>query len=275
MTERESLEEKKQCLNNIFQKTGKLAIAFSSGVDSTFLLKAAHDALGDNVLAITAHSALNPGRDLTESQEFCRAEGIHHIVFYPDEMAIEGFCENPVDRCYICKKDLFSKILQIAKENGFDHVAEGSNIDDLGDYRPGMKALQEMGILSPLKEAGLTKAEIRKLSFDLGLKTYDKPSFACLASRFPYGETISKEKLAMVEQAEELLMSHGFRQMRVRIHGMMARIELLPEDIPRMAEAELRCEIAEKMKAIGFTYTSLDLTGYRTGSLNESIMMNE
>ena len=275
MTGIDRLEEKKQCLDDIFKQTGKIAVAYSSGVDSTFLLKTAHDALGDNVLAITAHSALFPGRDLTESQDFCKAEGIRHIVFYPDEMAIDGFCENPVNRCYICKKDLFSRILQIARENGFDQVAEGSNMDDLGDYRPGMKALQELKIMSPLREAGLTKAEIRRLSFDLGLKTYDKPSFACLASRFPYGETITREKLAMVEQAEELLMSHGFRQMRVRIHGMMARIELLPEDIPRMAEAELRCEIAEKMKAIGFTYTSLDLTGYRTGSLNESIMKNE
>lgn len=271
MTEFERLEEKKQRLADFFLHTGRIAVAYSSGVDSTFLLKAAHDVLGDNVLAVTAHSALFPGRDLTEAQAFCEAEGIRHIVFYPDEMAIDGFCENPVNRCYICKKDLFSKIRQIASENGFDVVAEGSNMDDLGDYRPGMKALEELAIMSPLKEAGLTKAEIRKLSYDLGLKTYDKPSFACLASRFVYGETITREKLAMVEKAEELLMSHGFRQMRVRIHGMMARIELLPEDISRMAEPGLRQEIAEKMKAIGFTYTSLDLTGYRTGSMNESI----
>ncbi len=271
MKENTELKEKMAVLKDILAGMGSAAVAFSSGVDSTFLLKAAHDTLGDRVIAITAHSALFPGRDLTESQDFCREEGIRQIVFYPDEMAVEGFCDNPTDRCYICKKDLFSNILRIAGENGFSVVTEGSNMDDLGDYRPGMRALSELGIRSPLREAGLSKAEIRQLSFELGLKTHSKPSFACLASRVPYGEKITRDKLRMVEQAEELLLSHGFTQMRVRIHGNMARIELLPEDIPRMADPMLRNEIAEKLKAMGFSYTALDLTGYRTGSLNEVI----
>ena len=265
------LQEKMSALRQILLDIGKVTVAYSSGVDSTFLLKAAHDTLGDDAIAITAHSALFPGRDLEEARAFCKQEGIRHIVFYPDEMAIPGFRENPVDRCYICKSHLFSNILQLAADNGCPTVVEGSNMDDLGDYRPGMRALGELGIRSPLREAGLTKAEIRQLSYEMGLPTYAKPSFACLASRFAYGETITKEKLNMVEQAEELLLSHGFKQMRVRVHGMMARIELLPEDISRMADPVLRGEIAEKMKAIGFTYTSLDLTGYRTGSMNEVI----
>ena len=185
---------------------------------------------------------------------------------------LPSFQHNPPNRCYICKKGLFQKFLEKAKENRMVCVAEGSNMDDLGDYRPGMQAITELGIKSPLRAAELTKAEIRELSKQMNLPTWSKPSFACLASRFVYGETITKEKLAMVERAEDLLREQGFRQFRVRIHGTNARIELLPEDIPRMLDENLRKEIVDKLKRYGFTYITLDLEGYRTGSMNEVLV---
>lgn len=244
-------------------------MAFSSGVDSTFLLCVAHEELGERVVAATARSRTFPRRELDEAVAFCRAEGIRHEIIESEELDIPRFAENPPDRCYHCKRELFGKLLAFAHENGLAAVLEGSNIDDDGDYRPGRRAIRELGILSPLHEVGFTKAEIRALSREMGLPTWNKPSFACLASRFPYGERITAAGLARVERAERWLRDAGLglTQLRVRSHGDMARIEVSPGDIPRLAaRAE---EIAAALKSFGFAYVALDLQGYRTGSLNE------
>ena len=204
-------------------------VAFSGGVDSTFLLHAAKEALGGNALAATASSATFPERELKEAEAFCQANGIRQIVFPSEELSVEGFSHNPKNRCYLCKRELFGKILNIQREEGIAAVLEGSNIDDNGDYRPGLHAVAELGILSPLREHGFTKLDIRTLSKHFGLPTWNKQSFACLSSRFPYGDTINVEKLGMVDKAEQLLLDMGFTQLRVRIHGNLARIELPPE----------------------------------------------
>ena len=266
------LQEKYQKLLSYLKGLDSVAIAFSGGVDSTFLLAAAREALGNKVIAFTAKSCLFPERESGEAEEFCKNISVKQIVLDLGDTELPSFQHNPPNRCYICKKGLFQKFLEKAKENRMVCVAEGSNMDDLGDYRPGMQAITELGIKSPLRAAELTKAEIRELSKQMNLPTWSKPSFACLASRFVYGETITKEKLAMVERAEDLLREQGFRQFRVRIHGTNARIELLPEDIPRMLDENLRKEIVDKLKRYGFTYITLDLEGYRTGSMNEVLV---
>lgn len=259
------LEQLRECLRGI----GSAAVAFSSVVDSTFLLHVAHEEIGERVVAVTAHSHSFPKRELDEAAAFCRTEGIRHEIMYSEELNIPGFAENPPDRCYHCKRELFGKILAFAHNKGLAAVLEGSNMDDDGDYRPGRRALQELGILSPLHDVGLTKAEIRLLSLDMGLPTSDKPSFACLASRFPYGEHITAAGLERVEKAEQWLLDAGLglKQLRVRSHGDVARIEVPPADIPRLAA--LAAEIAAAFREIGFAYTTLDLQGYRTGSMNE------
>lgn len=248
-----------------------VAVAFSSGVDSTFLLKVAHDVLGDKVVAVTASSCSFPRRELEEAKKFCRENEIRHIICESEELDIEGFRQNPKNRCYLCKRELFEKIWGIAKENDLAAVVEGSNMDDNGDYRPGLIAVKELQVKSPLREAELSKAEIRELSRMLKLPTWDKQSFACLSSRFVYGETISEEKLQMVDKAEQLLLDLGFHQVRVRIHGMMARIEILPEEFAKITEPSVRKKLAEKFRGFGFTYITLDLEGYRTGSMNETL----
>ena len=253
------------------REIGSAAVAFSSGVDSTFLLRVAHEELGDRAVAVTARSRSFPKRELDEAVAFCRAEGIRHEIMDSEELDIPGFVANPPDRCYHCKKALFGKLVSFARANGLAAVLEGSNLDDDGDYRPGRRAIRELGIRSPLHDVGLTKAEIRTLSKKMGLPTADKPSFACLASRFPYGERITAEGLARVERAEQWLMDAGLglAQLRVRSHGDMARIEVPPEAIPDIAaRAE---EIASALKSFGFAYVALDLQGYRTGSMNEVI----
>ena len=248
---------------------GSAAVAFSSGVDSTFLLRVAHEELGERVVAVTARSHSFPKRELDEATAFCRAEGVRHEVIDSEELDIPGFAENPPDRCYHCKKELFGRLLAFARENGLAAVLEGSNIDDDGDYRPGRRAIRELGIVSPLHEAGLTKAEIRALSREMGLPTSDKPSFACLASRFPYGERITAAGLERVEKAEQWLLDAGLdlTQLRVRSHGDLARIEVPTGDIPRLASRA--AEIAAAFKDLGFAYVTLDLFGYRTSSMNE------
>lgn len=247
-----------------------VAVAFSSGVDSTFLLYASCEALGkDNVMAITAKSCSFPKREFDETVSFCESRGIRHEICDSEELEIDGFKENPKNRCYLCKRELFEKIGDIARDNGLKYVVEGSNVDDEGDYRPGLMAVKELDVKSPLRAVGLYKAEIRELSKNFDLPTWDKPSFACLASRFVYGETISEEKLSMVDKAEQLLLDMGFRQVRVRIHGNIARIEVEPGEISRIAEKENRERIAAAFKEYGFSYVTLDLTGYRTGSMNE------
>lgn len=256
-------------LKRNIKSLGSVAVAFSGGVDSAFLLKAAHEVLGDQAIAVTVRACSFPEREYEESRVFCRENGIRQFSADFDPLAVDGFCENPPNRCYLCKKELFRRILAVAKEQNIPWIAEGSNLDDEGDYRPGMMAVAEAGILSPLREAALYKEEIRSLSREMGLPTWRKPSFACLASRFAYGETITGEKLAMVEQAEQFLFDRGFSQFRVRIHGSMARIEVLPEEMDRLLRQKTREEIAAGLKSFGFTYISMDLEGYRMGSMNE------
>lgn len=267
----DELHKKYEALKETLLSYGGVAIAYSSGVDSTFLLKAAHDVLKDKAIAVTAVSPTFPSRETNETREFCEKEGIRHIVVHTNELDSYAFKENPTDRCYHCKKNLFTALVNTAKENGIDVVADGSNKDDEGDYRPGLKALGELNIKSPLRELGFTKEEIRKLSKELSLPTWTKPAYACLATRFPYGDEITAEKLGMVEKGEAFLMDRGFTQMRVRIHGKIARIEVLPSDINRFLDEKLRDEIYENFKSFGFEYVSLDLKGYRMGSMNETI----
>ena len=265
------LTEKYTQLQEYLRSLGSVAVAFSGGVDSSFLLRVAHDVLGDQVIAVTAASCSFPKRELKEAEEFCRQNGIRHIVCQSEELDIEGFRQNPKNRCYLCKHELIEKIWAIAKEQGLAAVAEGSNMDDNGDYRPGLAAVQELGVKSPLREVGLSKSEIRELSKKLGLPTWNKQSFACLSSRFVYGETISEERLAMVDQAEQLLLDLGFHQVRVRIHGTIARIEIMPEEFEKLLAEDVRKNIYLQLKSFGFTYVTLDLLGYRTGSMNETL----
>ena len=268
----EELNRKYEALKDYLKSFGSLLVAYSSGVDSTFLLDTAAEALGkENVIAVTAMSCFFPKRENDEAVAFCRERGIRQIIVEIDELSIDGISQNPPDRCYICKKELFSTFVRIAAENGLAAVAEGSNMDDTGDYRPGLRAVAELGILSPLRHAELYKEEIRTLSHMRDLPTYDKPSFACLASRFVYGETITEEKLSMVDKAEQLLLDMGLRQVRVRIHGSMARIEALPADMAFLIEPENAAKIAGYLKSLGFSYVTLDLVGYRTGSMNETL----
>lgn len=269
----ELIQSKLQNLKNELKKMKKAAISFSSGVDSTFLLKTAHDVLGDNAIAITARSCLFPRRELEESSEFCRANGIKQLFIDIEALEIPGFDKNPKDRCYICKRFLFQQIIKIAEQNGIENVCEGSNTDDTKDYRPGLKAVAELEVKSPLRDAEFSKAEIRKLSKEMNLATWNKPSFACLASRFAYGEKIDKESLKMIEEAEQFLLNSGFSQMRVRLHGKIARIEILPDDFSLMLkESET---INRKLKDLGFAYVTMDLQGYRTGSMNESFFKED
>jgi uncharacterized protein len=260
----------KQLKYNI-KKMGSMAVAYSGGVDSTFLLKVAHDVLHDHAIAVTARSSTYPEREFKEAVEFTRSAGIKHIVIESEELEIEGFTNNPPDRCYLCKYELFSKIKEVAEKYHIRYIAEGSNVDDLNDYRPGMQAIKELGIISPLKDAGLEKDDIRKLSKQMGLPTWDKPPFACLASRFPYGEKITQEKLAMVDRAEQFLLDLGFKQVRVRHHGDTARIEVAEAERLNFFDLELMDNVYKQFQKIGFAYTSLDLKGYRTGSMNEVI----
>ena len=271
MNENETqIQQKLHNLKEYLRSLGRVAVAFSSGVDSTFLLKVAHDVLGDNAVAVTATSCSFPKREFDEAASFCAENGIKQITVVSNELDIPEFRKNPTNRCYLCKSELFKKIISLAKENGIEYVCEGSNVDDMGDYRPGMKAVAELGIKSPLRECGLSKDEIRALSKEMNLPTWDKPSFACLASRFVYGEEINEKKLSMVENAEQFLLDMGFKQFRVRIHGEnLARIEVLPAELEGLLSK--REEVTKHLRELGFAYVTMDLQGYRTGAMNEVI----
>ena len=254
-------------LLNIIKKYDSLAVAFSAGVDSTLLLKAAKDALGENALAITVMSDFVPMKEIESAKVIAKDLNVRHILLSVSPLDFPTIANNPKDRCYHCKIEIFKNIKKCAVENGIKFVAEGSNLDDTEDYRPGMKAIKELEIVSPLLEAKLTKKEIREISESLDLDTWNKPALACLASRVPYGEIITKEKLKKIEAAEEILNSFGFAGARLRLHGNLARIEILPENFSKFFAA--RIEIIKKLKELGFSYITLDIEGYRRGSLNE------
>lgn len=258
--------DKLEKLKSLISSVDSAVIAFSGGVDSTFLARVAKDVL-KKILLVTATSSTYPERELNGSIELSKGMGILHRIIDSEELNISGFTKNPPDRCYYCKKELFSKIKQIAIEEKYDAVFDGSNTDDLGDYRPGRKALAELGVISPLCEAGMTKEDIRKFSQLYGLSTASKATFACLASRFPYGEEITKEKLSRVGRAEEELYKMGFRQFRVRSHENVARIEVAREEMDTAWTQ--RPELIKICKGAGFTFVTLDLDGYRTGAMNE------
>jgi len=266
-----NLHEKYENLKNIIKNYGSLAVAFSGGVDSTLLLKIAHDVLGDKAVAVTARMRFFPEWEQNEAAEFCKKEKITHIFCDPKVLEIDEIVQNPANRCYLCKNEIMKEIKKAVRTYNIKYIAEGSHEDDDENDRPGFRAVKEHGVKSPLKEAGFTKSDIRELSKELGLSTWNKQSFACLASRFAYGETITKEKLGMAEKAEQLLIDLGFSQIRVRIHGSIARIEIKPEEFGKIIKPEISGKIYAQFKQYGFKYVTLDLGGYKTGSMNDTI----
>ena len=264
-------KEKLGRLKEIISGLGSLAIGFSGGVDSSFLLAVAHEVLGDHVIAVTGVDASVPEREVNEAKAFCEDRGIRHILCTVDPLKEEGYRNNSPDRCYFCKHGIFTEVKKIADEYGIEYMAEGSNMDDIGDYRPGLKAAAELSVKSPLREAKLYKSDIRMISKAMGLPTWSKPAYACLASRFVYGEEITEEKLHMIDRAEQFLIERGFFEERVRMHGNIARIEVPPADIPRLASDEVREAVYEEFKKLGFLFVTLDMKGYRTGSMNATL----
>ena len=270
----DELKKKLDHLKEYIADLGSLAVGFSGGVDSSLLTAVVHEVLGDNLIAVTGADASVPEREINEAIAFCKERGIRHIICKVDPLKEDGYRHNSPDRCYFCKHGIFTEIRKIADENNIQYIAEGSNMDDIGDYRPGLRAVEEMSVKSPLREAELTKSEIRVISRAMGLPTWSKPAYACLASRFVYGEEITEEKLRMIDRAEQFLIDLGFREERVRLHGDVARIEVPEDVIERIASEEIRKRVCEKFKQIGFRYVSLDLMGYRVGSMNEAIKNN-
>jgi uncharacterized protein len=266
------LEAKLARLRSDLAALGKVVIAFSGGVDSSFLVRIAADVLGPDVVALTTRSSTEVGDDFALAVELASALGVRHIVVEADELEIPGYAANPIDRCYFCKTNLYRICAVEAEKLGIDVIADGANLDDTGDYRPGLTAATEHRIRHPLIDAGLTKQDVRDLSHRLGLPTWDKPSSPCLSSRFPYGTTITRDGLEKVAQGERLLHRLGFRECRVRYHDKVARIEVPANEIARLAEPETRLAVVDGLKELGFAYVTVDLQGFRSGSLNEGIV---
>ena len=263
------LEEKEQRLRGLVRSYDSLIVAFSGGADSAYLAYVAHGELGDRALAVTGDSASYPTFQRELADRLTKQFGIHHEIVFTEEFEDTNYTSNPPNRCYYCKNELYTKLAELAKTRGFAIICDGSNADDVGDYRPGRQAAREIGVRSPLEECGLTKAEIRELSRRAGLPTWNEPASACLSSRVPYGQVVTIEKLSMVDKAEIALKELGFRQVRVRHHGEVARIEVAEEELPRALDSAMAGRMSAALKALGFRYVALDLEGYRTGSLNE------
>lgn len=262
-------------LKQILSKMDSAVIAYSGGVDSTFLSAVAKDVLGDKLIAVTGISQTYPKSELKDAKRFAKFLKIKHLIINTDELRNREFSDNPVNRCYFCKSELFSKLNEIAKKSNIQYVLDGTNIDDLKDYRPGFKAKKELGIRSPLQEAGMTKEDIRKYSRKINLPSWNKPAYACLSSRFPYGEKITEKKLSKVESAEEYMKKLGFKVLRVRHHNNIARIELGRAEIKRVFNNVIINKIVKRFKKLGFTYVTLDLEGFRSGSMNERLEREE
>ena len=262
-------------LKDVLLRLERVLVAYSGGVDSTLLLKVSRDVLGNEVVAVTTSSRTYPDRELEEAKEIAKMLGVRHVIIETHELENDKFASNPPERCYYCKNELFSKLWEIARKFRLNHVLDGSNSDDVNDYRPGARAAEEHGVRSPLREAGLTKDEIRALSREMNLPTWDKPPAACLASRFPYGSRITPEKLSQVEKAENVIRAVGIKQVRVRHHGNTARIEVPPADFRKLLNTCTSGQIVQEMKRLGYDYVTLDLEGYRTGSMNEPLRKHE
>jgi uncharacterized protein len=267
------MDAKFERLSALLGEHDRLLVAFSAGVDSTFLLKAAHMVLGEGAIALTASSPTVPPGELAAATEFARSLGCRHLVIRSNELNEPSFAENPVNRCFFCKDELYRLCRAEADKLGVATIVDGTNLDDLGDHRPGLKAADQWGVRHPLVEAELTKTDIRRYSRALALPTWDKPSSPCLSSRFPYGTAINLERLQQVGACELFMKELGFREFRVRYHGDLARIEVSPGDFARLLEQSTRVAIVERFKATGFRYVSLDLQGFRSGSLNEGLAL--
>ena len=260
---------KLESLKSMLSQMGSVLIAYSGGADSTFLLKVALSVLGDKVVAVTANSETYPSSEQEEARKIVNMLGVKHVVINTKELDDDNFASNPPERCYYCKRELFSRLTELARQYELNYVVDGSNYDDMGDFRPGMRAASELGIRSPLKEAALAKDELRALSKAMNLPTWDKPPQPCLATRFPYATRLTREELSRVALAEEFLAGLGIKQLRVRVHGDVARIEVSREDMPLFLKEDISKKIVNRFKSLGYTYITLDIQGYRMGSMNE------
>ncbi len=269
MPTNDDLATKHQRLQNLLMEMKRVLIAFSGGVDSTLLLKVAKDTLGDQVLAVTALSETTSRHERLDAERLAKVLSVEHLLIHTDELQLPEFVKNPENKCYICKKERFRGLVALSKEKRCRFVLDGGNLDDHSDFRPGIKAIKELGVRSPLAEAGFTKQDIRALSKQLGLDTWNKPSYACLASRIPYHSPITADKLKQIDDGEEFLRQLGFLgQVRVRHHNEIARLEIDAQDLPQFLKPALRNKVVEYFRALGFTYIALDLEGYNMGSLN-------